>query len=75
MAVDKDLKSFVPALGAKLNDTNTLLAQRFRILFTLKNIGGDEAVKQISQGFGDSSELLKHELAYVLGQMQVYMCI
>lgn len=52
------------------------LANRFRALFYLKSIGSelsqkeraDLAVKYISECFLDDSELLKHEVAYVLGQ-------
>ena len=61
----------------------TPLAVRFRALFALKALAGDgsaEAVDIIAEGktsfppcsnepgFQDESELLKHELAYVLGQ-------
>ena len=61
---------------------NTPLSVRFRALFALKALAGEgstEAVDIIAEGFGnfgteitvgfqDESELLKHELAYVLGQ-------
>ncbi|KDQ15021.1 hypothetical protein BOTBODRAFT_32026 [Botryobasidium botryosum FD-172 SS1] len=47
----------------------TLLPERFRALFTLKAIGDQRAVGIIAKGFRDSSALLKHELAYVLGQI------
>jgi len=49
----------------------TSLAVRFRALFALKSLaaeGNNKAVEIIVQGFEDESELLKHELAYVLGQ-------
>ncbi|XP_010211075.1 PREDICTED: deoxyhypusine hydroxylase [Tinamus guttatus] len=42
----------------------------FRALFTLRGLGGAAAVRWISRGFDDSSALLKHELAYCLGQMR-----
>ncbi|KAF8517400.1 Deoxyhypusine hydroxylase [Hysterangium stoloniferum] len=59
------------------------LAHRFRALFTLKSFGkstavleddqnapvSDAAIHIIAEGFSDPSALLKHELAYVLGQM------
>lgn len=68
---------------------NIPLSQRYRALFTLKNLGkissdsvshlkikdkpevlvSDTAIDIIAQGFTDPSALLKHELAYVLGQM------
>ncbi|XP_010132211.1 PREDICTED: deoxyhypusine hydroxylase, partial [Buceros rhinoceros silvestris] len=42
----------------------------FRALFTLRSLGGRAAVEWISRAFGDGSALLKHELAYCLGQMR-----
>lgn len=60
----------VAAVGQVLVDTKVELAQRFRALFTLRNIGGPDAISWISKGFKDESALLKHELAYCLGQMQ-----
>lgn len=58
------------AIGQVLNDQNRPLKERFRALFTLKNIGGLKAIEQINNCFKDESALLKHELAYCLGQMQ-----
>lgn len=46
------------------------LPLRFRALFALKNIGGIRAIEAIGKAFNDPSVLLKHELAYVLGQMK-----
>lgn len=46
------------------------LPDRFRALFTLRGLGTDEAVAIIGEAFCDPSALLKHELAYVLGQMR-----
>ena len=60
----------ISAIGRVLNDQNRPLKERFRALFTLKNIGGAEAIQQIYNCFNDESALLKHELAYCLGQMQ-----
>ncbi|CAH1402561.1 unnamed protein product [Nezara viridula] len=60
----------VKAIGKVLNDPERPLKERFRALFTLKNIGGHSALEAISDCFQDSSALLKHELAYCLGQMQ-----
>lgn len=53
------------------------LAMRFRALFNLKNIGADsadgatveKAIDYIAACFADPLELLKHEVAYVLGQI------
>ncbi|KAF5289713.1 hypothetical protein FQA39_LY03630 [Lamprigera yunnana] len=60
----------IKAIGKVLNDVNRPLKERFRALFTLKNIGASTALECISACFSDSSALLKHELAYCLGQMQ-----
>ncbi|CCM01533.1 uncharacterized protein FIBRA_03589 [Fibroporia radiculosa] len=49
---------------------NVPLHNRFRALFTLKALKNDNAVNIISKGFSDDSALLKHELAYCLGQMK-----
>ncbi|KAI0304474.1 hypothetical protein B0F90DRAFT_1815797 [Multifurca ochricompacta] len=49
---------------------NIPLHRRFRALFTLKALKNEEAVRIISKGFQDPSALLKHELAYCLGQMK-----
>ncbi|KAG7189410.1 hypothetical protein KM043_017115 [Ampulex compressa] len=58
------------AIGSLLNDTTRPLKERFRALFTLRNIGGPKAIREIARCFKDPSALLKHELAYCLGQMQ-----
>ncbi|CCJ30715.1 unnamed protein product [Pneumocystis jirovecii] len=49
------------------------LGERFRALFSLKTLGSQghkEAIDILAEGFQDDSELLKHEIAYVLGQTQ-----
>lgn len=60
----------VAAVGQVLVDSRHDLTRRFRALFTLRNLGGAEAIEWISRAFSDDSALLKHELAYCLGQMQ-----
>ncbi|EPQ54583.1 ARM repeat-containing protein [Gloeophyllum trabeum ATCC 11539] len=64
--------STLEALEATLlNTSGTVpLHNRFRALFTLKSLKNDDAVEIISKGFRDDSALLKHELAYCLGQMK-----
>lgn len=61
----------IVAIGIVLNSSSTPLADRFRALFTLKNLGGLKAIKAIGEGFADpeNGALIKHELAYCLGQM------
>ncbi|XP_017573670.1 deoxyhypusine hydroxylase [Pygocentrus nattereri] len=66
MASEQD----VAAVGTILVNPKQDLTTRFRALFTLRNLGGPEAIKWISEAFVDDSALLKHELAYCLGQMQ-----
>ncbi|KAL9431070.1 hypothetical protein AB3S75_022160 [Citrus x aurantiifolia] len=44
--------------------------ERYAALFALRNHGGDEAVSAIIDSLGATSALLKHEVAYVLGQLQ-----
>uniref|UniRef100_A0A8D0HJ27 Deoxyhypusine hydroxylase n=1 Tax=Sphenodon punctatus TaxID=8508 RepID=A0A8D0HJ27_SPHPU len=60
----------VEAIGKVLVDARKPLKARFRALFTLRNLGGRTAIEWISQAFEDESALLKHELAFCLGQMQ-----
>lgn len=59
------------ALRATLLNTSgtTPLHERFRALFMLKAVGGAEVIGIIAEGLKDDSALLKHELAYVLGQL------
>lgn len=44
--------------------------QRYSAMFALRNKGGPEAVTALGDVFKCRSALLKHEVAYVLGQMQ-----
>ncbi|KAG7488029.1 hypothetical protein MATL_G00030640 [Megalops atlanticus] len=60
----------VESVGRILASPKEALTTRFRALFTLRNLGGAEAIEWISRAFVDESALLKHELAYCLGQMQ-----
>ncbi|GIY81825.1 deoxyhypusine hydroxylase [Caerostris darwini] len=57
-------------IGKILLDTTRPLKERFRALFTLRNIGGELSINCIEKCFVDTSALLKHECAYCLGQMQ-----
>ncbi|CAH0563750.1 unnamed protein product [Brassicogethes aeneus] len=63
-------KEQIQKIGDLLNDPKRPLKERFRALFTLRNIGGPLSIESIEKCFCDSSTLLKHELAYCLGQMQ-----
>ena len=61
---------YIEEIGSLLNDNANPLKRRFRALFTLKNLGGNAAIDEIIKCFSDKSALLKHELAYCLGQMK-----
>ena len=63
-------KEQIDKVGELLNNPSRPLKERFRALFTLKNIGGELSIEWISKAFGDESALLKPEGAYCLGQLQ-----
>ncbi|GBE83118.1 Deoxyhypusine hydroxylase [Sparassis crispa] len=71
MVLDSSSSNLSVLEASLLNATGNIpLHSRFRALFTLKALKTDEAVNIISKGFSDDSTLLKHELAYCLGQMK-----
>lgn len=49
---------------------NEKMFQRMRALFALRNIGGTDSVDALAAAYDSKSALLKHEIAYVMGQMQ-----
>lgn len=53
-----------------LMDEQAPMFQRMRTVFSLRNDGSDEACLALCGAFVTRSALLRHELAYVLGQMQ-----
>jgi deoxyhypusine monooxygenase len=63
-------ESSLPRLEEILLSSETPLHERFRALFLLKKVGTKDAIDIIGKCFCDISDLLKHELAYVLGQMK-----
>jgi deoxyhypusine monooxygenase len=60
----------VGQLRSRLVDPQVPMFQRMRCVFTLRNLGGPAAVEALAAAFADPSALLRHEVAYVLGQMQ-----
>ena len=60
----------VAKLRLSLLDEENEMFERMRALFSLRNSRTPEAVSALCEGFSASSALLRHELAYVLGQMQ-----
>jgi len=66
---DKSLT--VPALEALLLDSSAALFDRYGALFALRNRGGADAIAAMCACLLNcDSALLKHEVAYVLGQLQ-----
>jgi deoxyhypusine monooxygenase len=71
-------ESDVPSLERRLFDTKRTMFERYRALFSLRHIGasGSDAVKTdairvIARAMVEpDSALIRHEAAYVLGQMQ-----
>lgn len=61
----------VRSLKAKLQDQELPLPERFRALFALRNIPTENAAEALMDTFDDPSALLRHELAFALGQMEV----
>ncbi len=55
---------------ASLTDSAVPMFQRMRNVFALRNDGTDAACIALCSGFNSHSALLRHEIAYVLGQMQ-----
>jgi len=63
-------ENIVETLKLHLLDENTKMFLRMRAVFSLRNNGTDEACLALCSAFITKSVLLRHELAYVLGQMQ-----
>ena len=60
----------ISSLRTTLCDEKERMFLRMRSLFALRNIGGKDAIDSLAAAFNSDSALLKHEIAYVLGQMQ-----
>jgi deoxyhypusine monooxygenase len=70
LAGDKTVtRPSVAELRVRLLDRGLPMFQRMRAVFALRNRGGAQAVEALAAAFDDPSALLRHELAYVLGQM------
>jgi len=66
----------VSELARLLVDETKPLWDRYRAMFTLRNINTDESVKALAQGlYCEGSALFRHEVAYVLGQIQSSLTI
>ncbi|PQQ17791.1 deoxyhypusine hydroxylase-B [Prunus yedoensis var. nudiflora] len=56
--------------SSSVNQLRKNMYERYAALFALRNNSGDEAVSAIVDSLGSKSALLRHEVAYVLGQLQ-----
>ncbi|KAG6412878.1 hypothetical protein SASPL_125571 [Salvia splendens] len=70
LSVDPAACSSVEELREVLLNEDKGMYERFAALFALRNLGRDEAVSAIVESLGADSALLRHEVAYVLGQLQ-----
>mgnify|MGYP002848455873 FL=1 len=64
------VESNIHTLKGILLDEDSKMFLRMRSVFSLRNNRSGNAVLALCEGFKASSALLRHELAYVLGQMQ-----
>ena len=63
-------ESIISELTHRLCDESLPMFQRMRAVFALRNQRTDDACLALCSGFSSGSALLRHEIAYVLGQMQ-----
>ncbi|XP_006826099.1 deoxyhypusine hydroxylase-like, partial [Saccoglossus kowalevskii] len=60
----------VESLKATLLNESLPLFDRYRAMFALRNKAGQKSVFALAEGMKASSKLLRHELAFTLGQMR-----
>mmetsp|Transcript_30837 Transcript_30837/g.75203 ORF Transcript_30837/g.75203 Transcript_30837/m.75203 type:complete len:298 (-) Transcript_30837:173-1066(-) len=53
-----------------LVDAKKSLFERYRAMFALRDMGTKEAVIALAKAFQDKSAIVRHEIAYVMGQMR-----
>jgi deoxyhypusine monooxygenase len=66
----------ISTLEARLLDTKLPLFVRYRAMFALRDLASPPdlptaipAIQALARGFGDSSALFRHEIAFVFGQL------
>eukprot|EP00922_Rhytidocystis_sp_ex-Travisia-forbesii_P058078 GHVS01085918.1.p1 GENE.GHVS01085918.1~~GHVS01085918.1.p1 ORF type:complete len:346 (+),score=47.36 GHVS01085918.1:40-1077(+) len=64
-----DESSSMSEISRAIKSLNVPITQRMRALFLAKHKGGKEAVEALIGGLHHDSVLLRHEIAYVLGQL------
>nr|MBE5726537.1 nero [Cucujiformia] len=60
----------IDELKLQLTNDKASLFERYQAMFALRNIGSPEAIKVLGEALNYGSALFKHEIAFVLGQMQ-----
>ena len=71
-ATDAERKMSVDALLEQLRDSKRPLFERYRAMFALRDRATRESALALCKSFdNEGSALLKHEVAFVLGQMQM----
>jgi len=60
----------IETLQNNLMNSKLSLFHRYRAMFSLRDMNSDDSALALLEGFKDSSALFRHEIAYVLGQMQ-----
>jgi len=66
-----NLKDAAPEeLGDLLCNADRSLFERYTAMFSLRNQNTEASVLQLCRGFADNSAVFRHEVAYVLGQIQ-----
>lgn len=63
-------KLSVPELRIQLTNTSLPLYDRYKAMFALRNRATEEAIAALTDGLKDASALFRHEIGYVLGQLQ-----
>nr|NVI76162.1 nero [Cucujiformia] len=64
------LSSDINTLKCSLIDEKQSLFNRYRAMFALRNIGSSDAILALGEALNHGSALFKHEIAFVLGQLQ-----
>lgn len=67
-AFEKDVPT--SALRETLLSSSASLFDKYRAMFSLRNRNTEEAALALAEGFKDPSALFRHEIAYVMGQME-----
>ena len=70
-AIPDATQEMIPELSKTLCDESKTLLERYRCMFTLRNLGGEKAVMALCKALekDKSSAIMRHEIAFVLGQM------